>query len=120
MLLRNVLHVHETSSFVDGTRRGMTIIPAPAYGVRVWTGRLNAATIGKEAGRIVAADYVTRETANFCNWLDVWSYFKGGDYDSLARKLREIVEFDSLLGNPPAAPAACWWRKRSPAHSDKA
>lgn len=92
MPTRGVLHAHDPLPLPDGTCRALTIIPAPAFGVRVWAGRLSPRAIGKDGESIVAADYVSRETVNFCAWSHVWSYFRGRDYDALARQLRHVVE----------------------------
>lgn len=98
MLLQRVLHIRDADRFADGTCRALTVFPAPAYGVRVWAGRLSAVAAGKEGARIVASDYLTRETVNFCEWAHVWGYFRGRDYAPLAQQVREIVEHE--LGSP--------------------
>ena len=92
MLLQRVLHIRDAVRLADGTCRALPVFPAPAFGVRVWAGRLSAMAAGKEGESIVASDYVTRETVNFCAWAHVWGYFRGRDYAPLAQQVREIVE----------------------------
>ena len=92
MLRKGSLHARDAEPLADGSYLAVTLINRPPHGVMAWAGTLSKEAVSKEASNIEIGDYDQVEKVSFSQWVDVWDYFAGRQYDAILARLRAEVE----------------------------